>query len=229
MGASTHPTRWEERVGWVLVPMNSDNLDGSNYPTSKTSLSNCRAKDPMTDYRRNFAPGRTYFFTVVTHQRRPILTSGSARQSLRIAMQDVRTRRPFDVVAIVLLPDHLHAIWTLPSGDADYSMRWRQIKTLFTRQWLCKGGVEASQSRSRQAKGERGVWQRRFFEHTCRGENDLKRCVDYVHVNPLKHSLVDKVRDWPWSSFHRYVARGEYSVDWGSADIWYGDEWDNYE
>jgi len=183
----------------------------------------------MTAYRRNFVAGSTYFFTVVTHQRRPILTSDFARTALRNAMSDVRQRRPFEVVAIVLLPDHLHAIWTLPSDDADFSTRWRQIKTLFSREWLRTGGVEANQSHSRKAKGELGVWQRRYFEHTCRDENDLKRCVDYVHVNPLKHGLVEKVCDWPWSSFHRYVDQGEYSADWGSADVWYGDEWDRYE
>jgi putative transposase len=78
-------------------------------------------------------------------------------------------------------------------------------------------------------KRERSVWQRRFFEHTVRDERDLRRCVDYVHVNPLKHGLVDRVPDWPWSSFHRYVRLGEYSSDWGSSNDWYGDEFANYE
>lgn len=183
----------------------------------------------MADYRRNFAPGSTFFFTVVTYKRRKILTTEFARASLRNAIRTVRQRRPFRIEAIVLLPDHLHTVWTLPAGDADFSTRWRQIKSLFSREWIQAGGVEVTQSRSRRAKGERSVWQRRFFEHTCRDKHDLKRCVDYLHVNPLKHGLVERVCDWPWSSFHRYVERGEYTVDWGSADVWYGDEWDEYE
>ena len=129
----------------------------------------------------------------------------------------------------MLLPDHLHCVWTLPQGDCDYSTRWRLIKNAFTRTWLRQGGTAAQQSRSRVEKGEAGVWQRRFYEHTCRDEDDFKHCLDYVHVNPLKHHLVQRVRDWPWSSFHRYVKLGEYTPEWGSADIWYGDEWNKYE
>jgi putative transposase len=89
--------------------------------------------------------------------------------------------------------------------------------------------METSQSASRTSKGERGVWQRRYFEHTCDDEADLKRCADYLHVNPLKHGLVNRVIDWPWSSFHQYVRLGEYAPDWGNANIWYGDEWNHYE
>jgi len=117
----------------------------------------------------------------------------------------------------------------MPSGDADFSTRWRQIKTLFTRHWLQHGGMETSQSLSRQLKGEHGVWQRRFFEHTCRDEDDMKRCIDYLHVNPLKHGLVEQVCDWPWSSFHRHVQLGEYLLNWGSSDMWHGDEWHRFE
>jgi putative transposase len=127
------------------------------------------------------------------------------------------------------LPDHLHAVWSLPEGDSDYSTRWQLIKRRFTRQYLKAGGAPAVASASRLAKRERSVWQRRFFEHTVRDEADLKRCVDYIHVNPLKHRLVDRVCDWPWSSFHRYVRLGEYPIDWGAAAAWYGDEWKNYE
>ncbi len=141
----------------------------------------------------------------------------------------VRRKRPFRIDAIVLLPDHLHAVWSLPEGESDYSTRWQLIKRRFTKEYLKTGGVEAVRSASRLAKGERSVWQRRFFEHTVRDEADMKRCVDYVHVNPLKHGLVARVREWPWSSFHRYVRLGEYSIDWGDASIWYGDEWKDYE
>ncbi len=183
----------------------------------------------MTNYRRNYVKGGTYFFTVVTHQRRPLLTTPLGRTALREAIVSVRHRRPFTLDAIVLLPDHLHAVWTLPPDDTDFSIRWRQIKTLFTRRWLNEGGSETSQSLSREIKGEHGIWQRRFFEHTCVDENDMKRCIDYLHVNPLKHKLVERVVDWPWSSFHRYVRLGEYLPDWGSADQWYGDEWRKFE
>jgi putative transposase len=183
----------------------------------------------MTNYRRWRVPGGTYFFTAVTEGRVPFLCDESARRCLRDAIRLVRRKRPFRIDAIVLLPEHLHAVWSLPEGDSDYSTRWRLIKKRFTQQYLKAGGAEAPRSASRQAKRERSVWQRRFFEHTVRDEGDLKRCVDYVHVNPLKHGLVDRVRDWPWSSFHRYVRLGEYSIDWGDASAWYGDEWKNYE
>jgi putative transposase len=183
----------------------------------------------MPRYRRCFVPGGTYFFTVVTHRRRSFLTDDMARAALRQALREVRARHPVAIDAIVLLPDHLHAVWTLPLDDDRYPLRWRQIKSRFTREYLERGGVEGAVSVSRSIKGERGVLQRRFFEHTVRDEADLKRCIDYVHINPLKHGLVKRVVDWPWSSFHRYVALGEYSADWGSDATFYGDEWLRYE
>jgi putative transposase len=183
----------------------------------------------MADYRRWRVEGGTYFFTAVTEQRRRWLCDHLARACLRDAIRVIRKRRPFRIDAIVLLPDHMHTVWTLPTGDYDYSTRWKLIKRRFTRSYLKAGGAEAAASVSRRSKGERSVWQRRFFEHTVRDEADWKRCVDYVHVNPLKHGLVARVIDWPWSSFHRYVRLGEYTPDWGNADIWYGDEWKAYE
>ena len=182
----------------------------------------------MSNYRRS-REGSLYFFTVVTHKRQPILTTPLGRECLRTAIAEVREKYRFDISAIVLLPDHLHAVWEMPREDSDYSLRWRRIKSLFTRSWTSHGGQSAAISRSRVKRSERGVWQRRFFEHTIRDEADLKRCVDYIHVNPLKHSLVERVRDWPWSSFHRYVKLGEYSNDWGNAAEWYGDEFVNFE
>lgn len=182
----------------------------------------------MRRYLRN-QTGRTYFFTVVTDERRPILTTDLGRSCLRAAFLQSKATRPFELTAIVLLPDHLHTVWTLPKGDTDYSTRWRAIKSDFTRRWLAVGGTEATRSESRISKAERSIWQRRFYEHTCRDEADLKRCVDYTHVNPLKHALVNRVCDWPWSSFHRYVRLGEYTRDWGSANEWYGDEFRNAE
>jgi putative transposase len=156
----------------------------------------------MSNYRRN-REGSTYFFTVVTNGRQQILTTDLGRTALRTAIRQVRADRPFRIVAIVLLPDHLHTVWELPRGDSDYSTRWRRIKSLFTQSWITHGGTSNNSTESRQKRSEQAVWQRRFFEHTCRDDDDLKRCVDYIHVNPLKHGLVEHVTDWPWSSFHR--------------------------
>ena len=178
----------------------------------------------MSDYRRYFVPGGTFFFTVVTCQRRQIFFNEIARGMLRKSIGDVRRNRPFQIVAICLLPDHLHAIWTLPNGDCDYSMRWRRIKESFTKRWLAAGGSECRISASRQSKQERGVWQRRFWEHTIRDEDDLERCTDYIHWNPRKHNLVPRVRDWKWSSFFRFVEAGNYEIDWGGRDPCFG--WD---
>jgi putative transposase len=163
-------------------------------------------------------PGGTFFFTAVTLGRRPILCEPVARRCLHEAIQSVRTRRPIDVVAIVLLPDHIHTVWTLPQGDTGYPVRWKRIKEEFTVAYLARGGREVVPSPSRQRQGERGIWQRRYWEHTVRDEEDLQRCVDYVHWNPKKHGQVANVRDWPWSSFRRFVESGEYSPDWGADD-----------
>ena len=172
----------------------------------------------MARYLRNRAPGGTYFFTVVTEARRPILTAEIARAQLRRAFRDARRRWPLTVFAIVLLPDHIHAVWRLPEGDAEYSLRWQKIKEWFTRSHLAAGGAEAARTTSRIRHGQRGVWQPRFYEHTCRSDPDLKRCVDYLHWNPVKHGLVRRVADWPWSSFHRFVRVGEYPPDWGGEN-----------
>ena len=172
----------------------------------------------MPRYRRNYIPGGSYFFTVVTYRRRPILVSPLGRRQLRLAIENVRHIMPFEVVAMVLLPDHLHTVWSLPDGDVNYSLRWRRIKEQFTRGFLEAGGLEAALSASRVKHRERGIWQRRFWEHTCRDEDDLKRCVDYVHWNPKKHTIVRSIRDYPWSTFHKFVKRGEYPANWGRDD-----------
>ena len=130
--------------------------------------------------------------------------------ALRSAFRETRASHPFTTDAIVVLPDHLHAIWTLPDGDGDFALRWRLIKSAFSRA-LPRG---ERVSRSREEKGERGIWQRRYWEHTLRDEADFARYVDYIHFNPIKHSLVQRVRDWPHSSFHRYVERGLLPEDW---------------
>ncbi len=183
----------------------------------------------MSDYRRWRIEGGTYFFTVVTYQRRRFLVTPQARNLLRQAIEAVRANHPFEIVAWVLLPDHLHTVWSLPEGDADYSLRWRQIKSLFTRSYLLTDPVLAINRPSRQQHGERNVWQSRFFEHTCRDEDDVKRCVDYVHINPVKHGLVERLIDWPWSSFHRYVKLGEYAPAWSCSPERFGQQLDEAE
>jgi putative transposase len=170
----------------------------------------------MPNYKRWRIQGGAYFFTVVTASRRPILSTELGRRSLREAISEVSAESPFEVFAIVLLPDHFHCIWNLPEADDDFSWRWARVKTSFTKKFLAGGGDEAPISESRRKKGERGVWQRRFWEHFVRNENDLKRCLDYIHYNPVKHGLVSRVKDWPWSSFRRFVRLGEYSEDWGA-------------
>lgn len=183
----------------------------------------------MSDYRRWYVPGATYFFTVVTNARRPILTSDLGRDCLRSAIKQVQKRFPFKVFAIVLLPDHLHTVWTLPPNDSDYSTRWGRIKELFTREFLAARGPEPSRSESRVQRRERAIWQRRFWEHTCRDEDDLKRFVDYLHWNPRKHGLVARVKDYPWSTFRRFVQQGEYDEEWGGTDPcpnWDAPEWE---
>lgn len=168
----------------------------------------------MSRYRRNYVPGATYFFTVVAYNRRRILTEPTSRAYLRNAIQSVRRRWPFTIVSFVLLPDHLHTVWTLPPGDANYSLRWQKIKEEFTRQYVAANAVSIRRAQT----GEYEVWQPRFWEHTCRDDVDLKNCVDYSHYNPVKHGLVSRVCDWPWSSFHRFVRLGEYERNWRAND-----------
>jgi len=172
----------------------------------------------MPEYRRYYVPGGTYFFTVVTHGRRRFLTDELSRKHLREAMNEEFAIRPVEMVAIVLLPDHLHAIWTLPEGDSGYSLRWKRIKELFTRSYLAGGGTEGARSASRLKHDERAVWQRRFWEHSVRDEDDFKRCLHYVHYNPVKHGLVSLPSEYPWSSFTKWVVLGEYTSNWGAAE-----------
>jgi putative transposase len=163
----------------------------------------------MTSYRRNFIPGGSFFFTVNLADRKLALLTAHI-ELLREAFRKTRQRHPFTVDAIVILPDHIHAIWTMPEGDADFATRWRLIKSTFSRNL----SVDEPISESRAAKRERGIWQRRYWEHTIRDEDDFARHVDYIHINPLKHGLVDRVREWEASSFQRYVKLGVYPIDW---------------
>ena len=170
----------------------------------------------MTDYRRNRFPGGTYFFTVNLLDRRSDLLVRHI-QDLRDAVRQARARTAFHIDAWVVLPEHMHCIWTLPNGDADFSSQWQTIKADFSKR-LPPG---EHRSASRVGKGERGIWQRRFWEHTIRDDRDYAAYVDYVHFNPAKHGLVSEVRDWPYSSFHRHVAFGAYPAVWagGTVDV----------
>ncbi|MCP3465385.1 transposase [Bradyrhizobium sp. CCGUVB23] len=163
----------------------------------------------MTDYRRNFVAGGNFFFTVNLAERRLRLLTEHI-EVLRIAFRETRQNHPFTIEAMVVLPDHLHSVWTMPEGDADFATRWRLIKTGFSRR--LPNGERISGGRA--SKGERGIWQRRYWEHTIQDENDFSSHVDYVHINPVKHGLVTRVRDWPYSSFHRMVKLGIYPEDW---------------
>jgi putative transposase len=172
----------------------------------------------MSDYRRWYIPGGMYFFTIVTYNRRPILTTEDGRTFLRESIDKIREKRPFELFASVLLPDHWHLIMQLPHGDQQFSTRIKRIKEEFTRRWLKAGLPEAEVTAYQRSKGERGIWQQRFWEHSIDDMDDLERHVDYIHWNPCKHRLVQRVQDWSWSSFHRFVEAGDYPVDWGRIE-----------
>ena len=163
----------------------------------------------MTQYRRSLTPGSTYFFTVNLASRRSQLLASHV-EVLREAFAAVLAAHPFVIDAAVVLPDHLHAVWTLPPGDANYALRWRLIKTRFSRAMP----RTERRSDSREAKGERGIWQRRYWEHEIRDALDMQRHVDYIHINPVKHGYVARAADWPHSSIHRFIDRGDLARDW---------------
>nr|WP_307735382.1 transposase [Massilia soli] len=151
-------------------------------------------------YRRSLEAGATYFFTVNLADRGSGVLVERVDE-LRAAVRKVRDARPFRIEAWVVLPEHMHAMWTLPEGDWDYAGRWRAIKTEFSKSI------------------GRSVWQKRYWEHTIRDDRDYAAHFDYIHLNPYKHGLVRNVRDWPYSSFHRYVDAGVYPADWLGDDV----------
>lgn len=164
----------------------------------------------IPNYRRAYAPGTSCFFTVNLLQRRNNDLLLRHIDLLRDAVRRVHRLQPFVIDARVVLPEHMHCVWTLPPGDTAYSMRWRLIKTLF-----CRALPEDEyRSRLRLLRGERGFWQRRYWEHLIRDDEDFRRHADYVHINPLKHGLVERVQDWPYRSFHRGVRLGVYPENW---------------
>jgi len=162
-------------------------------------------------YRRVDAEGGTYFFTVNLADRKRTLLVDYV-DDLRNVMKKIKISYPFHIDAVVIMPDHLHTIWTLPEGDKDYPVRWSLIKAGFSR-YIPKG---EQRNPSRIAKGERGIWQRRYWEHLIRDQNDLNAHINYIHYNPVKHGLVSSPKDWVFTTFHRYVKEGTYPEDWGS-------------
>jgi putative transposase len=167
----------------------------------------------MTEYRRPHTPGATWFFTVTLAQRKGNRLLVDRIEDLREAIRTVKRNRGFHIDAMVVLPEHLHAIWTMPPGEHDIGVCWGLIKANFSR----TVPVGEFRRASRIARGERGVWQRRFWEQQIRDEADFTAHIDYIHYNPVKHGWVNKVADWPYSSFHRYVDKGWYGADWGST------------
>jgi putative transposase len=162
----------------------------------------------MSDYRRLYKRGGCYFFTLVTHGRAPLFADVQNVDRLKAALRCVVAERPFEVDAIVVLPDHLHCIWRLPESDADFSTRWRLIKHY----------VAIGISTARNSKDGKEVWQRRFWEHLIRDESDWQRHMDYIHFNPVKHGYVAAPGEWPHSSFLRCVGRGWYEPGWGRTE-----------
>lgn len=185
-------------------------MRGSRLAVPHSASASCGLQGNMVRYRRNFVPGGTYFFTVTLRNRRAT-TLVDHVAALRTAFATTRAERPFTTDAIVILPEHLHALLTLPDGDAAYPARWRRIKGLFT-----TAIAKADHTIRPDAAGRYTLWQRRYWEHTIRDADDFARHIDYIHFNPVKHGLVKSVRDWPHSSFHRFVRQGMLADDWGA-------------
>ena len=165
----------------------------------------------MVAYRRNLVAGGTYFFTVTLKNRQASFLTDHIDE-LRNAFRVCREKKPFTIDAIVILPDHLHTVWVLPDGDKDYSSRWQCIKSHFTRN-LRKSDVNLAANKH----GGFDLWQRRYWEHTIKNEDDYNRHLDYLHYNPVKHGYVTSPIDWPWSSFHSFVRNGVLDAEWGAS------------
>ncbi|MDZ7803396.1 REP-associated tyrosine transposase [Thiohalophilus sp.] len=157
----------------------------------------------MSDYQRVYVRGGIYFFTVVTANRCPIFNSSSSVDILRNGFRYVKERRPFEMDAIVILPEHLHCIWRMPEDDADFSNRWKMLKGYVTRHLSWVSG---------------NIWQPRFWEHLIRDEEDWRRHIDYIHYNPIRHGLVNDPVVWPFSSYQKYLEIGYYSSGWGKNE-----------
>jgi len=175
----------------------------------------------MPCYVRVGNPCGSYFFTVITYGRRQLFSLKENINSLINGIKQIQYQYPFSLEALVLLPDHLHALWTLPEGDVDYGKRWGLIKARFSKE-IQKGlPQEEVINPSRIKRRETTVWQRRFWEHAIRDEEDFQKHLDYIHYNPMKHGLVQRVKDWPYSTFHRFVKQGFYSDNWGEGILFH--------
>lgn len=163
----------------------------------------------MSNYRRLYIPGGTYFFTVVAYRRQAVFADEQRVNLLRQAFREVKNKRPFDLLAAVVLPDHLHCIWRLPLDDTDFSTRWQMVKTAFSRRIPAPVKTD----------GAKTIWQPRFYDHCLRDENDFHRHLDYLHYNPVKHGLVSSPVEWPHSSFKRFAAMGWYAGDWSAIGV----------
>jgi putative transposase len=169
----------------------------------------------MPNYRRVKIEGGTYFFTLVTNQRQRLFSQGKARNIFLESVSHGREIHPFSTIAYCILPDHIHLLWELPIEDANYSLRISEIKKRFSKHFIAEFGNSNHVTPSQLRRGETGIWQRRFWEHYIRDEADLFSHIDYIHCNPLKHNLVDQVKDWSASSFFDFVKEGYYDIDWG--------------
>jgi len=172
----------------------------------------------MPDYRRVFVEGGYYFFTVVTYQRRSLLTREISRSILKNVWLEIKSIHPFEDIAICLLPDHVHCVWKLPDNDSNYPVRWNGIKGLFTKRYKNSGEFSPEPSLSRLKKKEATIWQRRYWEHVIRNDEDLYSHIDYIHYNPVKHGFVKDAREWPYSTIHRYIRQGLLDPEWGSCE-----------
>ncbi|HEX9897130.1 MAG TPA: transposase [Dehalococcoidales bacterium] len=167
----------------------------------------------MSNYRRAFLKGGTFFFTVVTYMRYPIFDEETSVRLLGNCFKSIMKTHPFRIDAIVIMPDHLHTIWTLPDEDSDFSTRWKQIKGTFSRHY--SGNKSRDITGSIISKSEKGIWQRRFWEHVIRNQEDFNKHCDYIHYNPVKHGLVNSPLEWKLSSFRKFVEKRLYQSDWG--------------
>ncbi len=168
----------------------------------------------MPNYIRWRESGASYFFTVVTYRRRPLFNDARARHLLREALLATRQKWPFEQAACVLLPNHLHCLWTLPEHDDNYPARWAAIKRHFSASFIHSGGTTLPVTTNQAKHRQRGIWQPRYWEHRIRDEKDWYRHRDYIHLNPVKHNYVTDPKLWPFSSIHRHIELGWLDPDW---------------
>jgi putative transposase len=171
----------------------------------------------MPEYRRIYQNGGIYFFTLVTYRRQTIFSSWEARSLLVASIKKVQQYHPFENLAYCILPDHLHILWQMPEYDSSFSMRIGLVKRYFTKYYCKSFGALQPKTTSRLKRRESTIWQRRFWEHYIRDQEDFNRHVNYIHYNPVKHGLVNRPADWDGSTFMDYVREGVYDLGWGET------------